>query len=101
MHWWQSLPVAAKKAAAAGMAASKYLEMLINGEPPDDEPLPDDEDTELTAQEREICDRAEAFFKAEPARRGFTIRKPDKKPLKCHRKAISRVNRAGKESDSS
>lgn len=88
-----------KKAAAAGMAVSRYLEMLINGEPPDDElPPDDDKETELTAEQEQICDRAEAFAKAKPAiRRGFVI----KKPSKCHQKAINCANRSGKESDSS
>jgi hypothetical protein len=66
-----------KKAAAAGLAISKYLEMLINGEPPDDEPPPDQEETtELTAEEEQICDRAEAFVKkAKPAKqRGFVVK---------------------------
>jgi hypothetical protein len=88
-----------KKAIAAGMAVSKYLEMLIAGEPPDDEPPPDDEETpELTTEKEEICDRAEAFVKkAKPAtRRGFAI----KKLSRCHQKAISR-NRSGQVSDSS
>ena len=87
-----------KKAAAAGMAISKYLEMLIGGENPDDEP-PDNDDhgTELTPEKEEICDRAEAFVKkAKPARRGFAI----KKLSRCHQKAIKR-NRSDQVSDSS
>ena len=44
------------------MAISKYLEMLITGEPPDDEPPPDDdEEVELTPEKEAICSRAEAF----------------------------------------
>ncbi len=89
-----------KKAVAAGMAISKYLEMLINGEQPDDEPPPDQEETtELTAEEEQICDRAEAFVKkAKPARRGFAI----KKLSRCHQKAISNTEvRSDRESDSS
>ena len=91
-----------KKAIAAGMAVSKYLEMLIaGGEPPDDEPPPDDEETpELTTEKEEVCDRAEAFVKkAKPAtRRGFAI----KKLSRCHQKAISRHKvRSDCESDSS
>lgn len=88
-----------KKAAAAGMAVSKYLEMLIgNSEPPDDEPPNDEEETELTPEKREICDRAEAFVKkAKPARRGFAI----KKLSRCHQKAISSPNRSDQVSDSS
>jgi hypothetical protein len=67
-----------KKAAAAGMAVCKYLEMLIGGiEPPDDEPPDYEEATELTAEQEQICDRAEAFVKkAKPAKgRGFAIKK--------------------------
>jgi hypothetical protein len=89
-----------KKAAAAGMAISKYLEMLINGEPPEDEPLPDDEETtELTTEQEQICDRAEAYVKkAKPAKRGFAI----KKLSRCHQKAISSPNvRSDHKSDSS
>jgi hypothetical protein len=80
-----------KKAAAAGMAISKYLEMLIGGgEQPDDEPPPDDEETtELTSEQEQICDRAEAFAKAKPAKRGFAI----KKLSRCHQKAISASGR--------
>jgi hypothetical protein len=88
-----------KKAAAAGMAVSKYLEMLIGGTPPDHEPPPDDiEGTELTPEKEAICDRAEAFVKkAKPARRGFTI----KKLSRCHQKAISASGRSDQVSDSS
>jgi len=90
-----------KKAAAAGMAISKYLEMLIGGgEPPDDEPPPDDEETaELTTEQKQICDRAEAFIKkAKPAKRGFAI----KKLSPCHQKAINSLKvRSEYESDSS
>lgn len=89
-----------KKAVAAGMAVSKYLELLIGGgEPPDDElPSDDEETTELTTEKKEICDRAEAFIKkAKPARRGFAI----KKLSRCHQKAISHPNRSDQVSDSS
>jgi len=89
-----------KKAAAAGMAVSKYLEMLIGGTEPDHEPPPDDiEGTELTPEKEAICDRAEAFVKkAKPARRGFAI----KKLSRCYQKAISRpTGRSDGESDSS
>ena len=89
-----------KNAAAAGMAISKYLEMLITGEPPDDEPPPDDdEEAELTPEKEAICDRAEAFVKkAKPARRGFAI----KKLSRCHQKAISSPEiRSDRKSDSS
>jgi hypothetical protein len=89
-----------KKAAAAGMAVSKYLEMLIGGTEPDHEPPPGDiEGTELTPEKEAICDRAEAFVKkVKPARRGFVI----KKLSRCHQKAISRPpGRSDGESDSS
>jgi hypothetical protein len=89
-----------QKALEAGMAVSKYLEMLINGEPPDDEPPPDDiKGTELTPEKEAICDRAEAFIKkAELKRkRGFPI----KKLSRCHQKAISGPVRSDRESDSS
>lgn len=86
-----------KKALAAGMAVSKYLEILIGGsESPDEEPPDDDEETELTAEKEEICDRAEAFAKAKTASRGFAVRKVFKAP----QKAI-RLNRSDKVSDSS
>ena len=89
-----------KKAVDAGMAVSQYLEMLINGgEPPDDEPSPNDvEGTELTPEKEAICDRAEAFAKAKSAKRGFAI----KKLSRCHQKAISSPKvRSDIESDSS
>ncbi|MEG4098820.1 hypothetical protein [Microcoleus sp. Pol8_D1] len=85
-----------QKAAAAGMAVSKYLEMLIGGtEPPDDEP-PDDEETELTAEKEEICDRLDEIFARQKPKRlaGFG----SKKPSKSYQKAI---NRSDKASDSS
>jgi len=89
-----------KKAVAAGMAVSKYLEMLIGGaEPPDDEPPDDEETPELTTEQEQICDRAEAFIKkSKPAKRGFAI----KKLSRCHQKAISSPKvRSDRESDSS
>ena len=91
-----------KKAAAAGMAISKYLEMLIGGgEPPDEEPPDKDKyETELTPEKEAICDRAEAFIKkaeSKPARRGFAI----KKLSKSHQKAISASGRSDQVSDSS
>ena len=89
-----------KKAAAEGMSVSKYLEMIIEGTPPDHEPPPGDiEGTELTPEKEAICDRAEAFVKkAKPARRGFAI----KKLSRCYQKAISRpTGRSDGESDSS
>jgi hypothetical protein len=88
-----------QKAAAAGMAISKYLEMLIGGEPPDEEPPDDEKATKLTAEQEEICDRAEAFVKkAKPAkRRGFAI----KKLSRCHQKAIKPANKSDQVSDSS
>ena len=91
-----------QKAAAAGMAISKYLEMLIGGgEPPDEEP-PDNNkyETELAPEKEAICDRAEAFVKkAKPAskRRGFAI-----KAISYHdQKAINPANRSDQVSDSS
>lgn len=85
-----------QKALAAGMSVSKYLEMLIgDSEPPDDEPPDDDEETELTAQKEEICDRAEAFAKAKPAAGEVTITKLSKN----YQKTIK--NRSDKASDSS
>ncbi len=92
--------VLVQKAVEAGMTISKYLEMLINGEPPDEEP-PDDDDrkTELTPEKEAICDRAEAFVeKAKPAkRRGFAT----KKLPRCHQKSISTSGRSDQVSDSS
>jgi predicted DNA binding CopG/RHH family protein len=89
-----------QKAAAAGMAVSKYLEMLIGGtEPPDDgegECL--GEGTELTPEKEEICDRAEAYIKSKSKKRGFPIRVRSK----SYQKAIScKKNRSDKVSDSS
>ncbi|MEG3841516.1 hypothetical protein QT986_14960, partial [Microcoleus sp. herbarium14] len=85
------------KAAAAGMAVSKYLEMLIgNTEPPDEEPPDDSEGTKLTPEQEEICDRAEAFAATKPASGGFAI----KMPSKSRQKAI-KLNRFDKVSDSS
>ena len=86
-----------QKAAAAGMAVSKYLEMLIGTEPPDDEPPEDEKETERAIEEDEaICDRAEAFTKAKPVG-GFTI----KKPSRSHQKAINLAIKSGEMSDSS
>jgi hypothetical protein len=66
-----------KRALAAGMAISKYLEMLINGEPPDDDEPPSSEGVDLTPEKEAICDRVEAFIKeAELAEgRGFASKK--------------------------
>ena len=89
-----------KKAIDAGMTVSKYLEMLITGEPPEDElPPDDDEGVELTPEKEAICDRAEAFIKkAKPAkRRGFAI----KKLSKSYHDAISASGRSDQVSDSS
>ncbi|MEG4032193.1 hypothetical protein QUA06_28690, partial [Microcoleus sp. POL8_C6] len=87
-----------KRAAAAGMAVSKYLEMLIGGtEPPDDEEGDGQgEPTELTPEKEEICDRAEAFIKAKPSA-GFG----KNKPLKSYQKGINTTIRSDKVSDSS
>jgi hypothetical protein len=90
-----------QRAAAAGMAISEYLEMLIGGgEPPDEEPPDNDKyETELTPEKEAICDRAEAFVKkAKPAkRRGFAIKKLSRR----HQKAINSPNRSDQVSDSS
>jgi hypothetical protein len=83
-----------QKALAAGMTVSKYLEMLIGCEPPDDEPPDDDEETEMTAEKEEICDRAEAYVKVKSASGGFGIENLSK----SYQKAI---NRSDKVSDSS
>jgi hypothetical protein len=87
-----------QKAAAAGMAISKYLEMLIGGtEPPDDEGGDGQgEPTELTPEKEEICDRAEAFVKSKQVA-GFGKNKPSK----CYQKAIKLPIRSGDKSDSS
>lgn len=84
-----------KKALAAGMTVSKYLERLIGGttEPPENEP-PEEEETELTPEKEDILEEAEAYFKDKPA---VVI----KKPSKSHQKAISGKNRSDKVSDSS
>lgn len=87
-----------QKAAAAGMAVSKYLEMLIGGtQPPDDEPDGDGEPTELTAEKEEICDRLEASFARQKPKRvaGFG----SKNLSTCSQKAIN--NRSDQTSDSS
>jgi len=95
----QAYQMLQKKAAAAGMAISKYLERLIGGgEPPDDEPPPHDEETtKLTEEQEAICDRAEVFVKAKPAKRGFAITKLSR----CHQKAISASGRSDRMSNSS
>jgi hypothetical protein len=89
-----------QKALAAGMSVSKYLEMLIGGEPPDDEPLDDelrnDQDTELTSEQEEICNEVEAFIKTKSViNRGFGI----KSLSKSHQK-VGKLNRAGEVPDS-
>jgi hypothetical protein len=88
-----------KKAVDAGMTTSKYLEMLIcGGEPPDDEPPPDDEETtELTSEQEQICDRVEAFTKAEFAEREFA----SKKLSRGYKKAISASGTSDQVPDSS
>jgi predicted DNA binding CopG/RHH family protein len=97
-----------KKAAEAGMAISKYLEMLIDGESPDDEPPPPDDDyreTELTVEEEEILDKLDAEFQ----KNAEAIGKTDKpiarigfeKLSRCYQKAINPANRSDPASDSS
>ncbi|WP_293356483.1 MULTISPECIES: hypothetical protein [unclassified Microcoleus] len=91
----QAYQLLQQKAAAAGMTVSKYLEMLISGaESPDEEPP---EGTELTPEQEEICDRAEAYIKSKSKKRGFAIRVPSK----SYQKAIAGKNRSDKVSDSS
>jgi hypothetical protein len=82
-----------QKALAAGMTVSEYLERLIDGEPPENEP-PEEEETELTPEKEDILEEAETYFKDQPA---VVI----KKPSKSHQKAISGKNRSDKASDSS
>jgi hypothetical protein len=88
-----------KKAIEAGISISKYLEKLISGEPPDEEPPDDGEPTELTPEQEAILDRAEAFIKkAQPARRGVAITMLSR----SYQEAISHPNaRSDRESDSS
>jgi hypothetical protein len=92
-----------QKALVAGMAVSKYLEMLIGGsELSDDEPPADKypdpgEGEELTPEEEEILDDLEKFFpKTKPAS-DFG----KKKLLTSHKKAINPTIRSDKVSDSS
>ncbi len=91
-----------EKAAAAGMAVSNYLELLIGGtEPPDEEP-PEEEPVTHTTEQKEILDQLDAEFEQNSAVKaiakkasGFVIRK-----LSRHsQKAIN--NRSDKVSDSS
>ena len=97
-----------KKATEAGMAISKYLEMLIDGESPDDEPLPpddDDRETELTVEEEEILDKLDAEFQKNAEAIGKTD-KPIagvgfKKLSRRYQKAIKPANRSDQVSDSS
>jgi hypothetical protein len=89
-----------KKAVAAGMAVSKYLEMLIGGcEPPDDEPPDDEETPELTTEKEDICDRAEAFVRRQQPNRVAGLGR--KKLSTCPQKAINLPVRSDCESDSS
>ena len=90
-----------QKAVAAGMTVSQYLEMLIgNTQPPDEEP-PDDElcndqDTELTPEQEEICNEVEAFIKTKSViNRGFGIESLSKSYQKA-----GKLNRAGEVPDS-
>ncbi|MEP6517435.1 hypothetical protein NDI35_15005 [Microcoleus vaginatus FACHB-2002] len=88
-----------KKALAAGLSVSKYLELLIGGDDsPTDEPPDGEPETELTPEKVEVCDRAEAYAKTKPAG-GFTIR-ATKKPSKSYQKAINPL-RSDEVSDSS
>ncbi|MEG4329358.1 hypothetical protein [Microcoleus sp. herbarium5] len=95
-----------QKALAAGMAVSKYLEMLIGGtEPPED----DDgnrEPTIPTLEQEEILDQLDAEFQKDATVEaiGKTTKSVagfgKNKPSKSYQKAI-RPNRSGDKSDSS
>ncbi len=93
----------AKKAAAAGLSFSELLDRIADEYNPQDI----EEPTIHTPEQEKILDQLDAEFQQSATvedrgeTKGFTIRKSHKKPSKCHRKAISRVNRSGKESDSS
>ena len=92
----KSYQILEQKAAAAGMAVSKYLELLIDGtEPPDNEYC--GEEVELTPEKEEILDDLEkSWAKTKPAS-DFD----KKEPLRSHKKAINPTIRSGKASDSS
>lgn len=88
-----------KKALAAGLSISNYLEHLISGDELPDGEAPDtsesnNEPGDVPPEKSEICDRAEAFIKSKPLA-GFTIRKPSK----SYQKAIK--FKSGDTSDSS
>jgi predicted DNA binding CopG/RHH family protein len=99
-----------KKAAEAGMAISKYLEILIDGESPDDEPPPPDDDcpkTELTVEQEEILDKLDAEFQKNAVE---AIGKTDKAIARIGCKKLSRyyqkaikpaANRSDQASDTS
>lgn len=92
----------AKKAATVGLSFSELLDRIADEYNPQDT----EEPTTHTPEQQEILDQLDAEFQQTAIvddrgeTKGFTIRKPDKKPSKCHQKAISRA-KAGKESDSS
>jgi hypothetical protein len=93
----------AKKAAAAGLSLSELLDRIADEYNPQDT----EEPTIHTPEQEKILDQLDAEFQQTAAVEGsgetneFTIRKLSKKPSKCHRKAISRANISGKQSDSS
>jgi hypothetical protein len=92
----------AKKAAAAGLSFSELLDRIADEYNPQDT----EEPTTHTPEQEAILDKLDADFQQNVTVetsgeiKGFTISKPDKKPSKCHQKAIPPAN-TGKESDSS
>jgi hypothetical protein len=89
-----------QKAVEAGMLVSQYLERLIGtAELPEEEPPDGGHETTLTAEQEEICDRAEAFARRQKPKRvaGFG----SKKLSTCPQKAINLPIRSDCESDSS
>ena len=97
-----------KKAIEAGMTISKYIEMLIDGESPDDEPPPPDDDyreTELTVEQEEILDKLDAEFQKNAEAIGKTdkpiARIGFKKLSRYYQKAIKPANRSDQASDTS
>jgi hypothetical protein len=93
----------AKKAAAAGLSFSELLDRIADEYNPQDT----EEPTTHTPEPEVILDKLDAEFQQNVTvetsgqTKEFTIRKPDKKPSRCHQKAISSANKVGKESDAS
>jgi hypothetical protein len=78
----KSYQILEQKAAAAGMAVSKYLELLIDGtEPPDNEYCGEGEGEgeELTPEKEEILDDLEKFW-SQTKLAGFGNKNPSKEP---------------------